>query len=411
MKTFCFARRGSVVQKARSEAARRIDEAIKRILDEFEFDGARRKAFLRLIEVVQLRTSLLKRTRDHHPSLTPLFVLRRLGNFAARQAFWLPPCEAWHPESASPREICRSLAQHLLGKYATPRWLDAAWDQPLGAAGFREQSWYIRVARGAALRSLNLPIVLTRRMEHYARLAPDHYTCVQALRHGEVLGLGAGEALAREVVTTRLGRETENSGFWRTVLLFLANQPGFRSGEVGALIDFIYSNKFAGEDVFTANGLAQRPAPWPDFSMEGRSVAALLRLIAPWRKEGGSDDSSAAAWHPLGISGFRWLELKEAEEFDWSIVELLSSSSLRNEGVAMHHCVASYAPACSRRLSSIWSLRLRTAEREKRIATIEIDPRKRAIVQIKAKCNRRPSPRALRIIEKWADETELKVSL
>ena len=79
MKTFCFARRGSVAQKARSEAARRVDEAIKRILDEFECDGARRKAFLRLIEVVQLRTSLLKRTHDHHPSSTPLFALRRLG--------------------------------------------------------------------------------------------------------------------------------------------------------------------------------------------------------------------------------------------------------------------------------------------------------------------------------------------
>src|SRR5574340_1241534 len=38
------------------------------------------------------------------------------------------------------------------------------------------------------------------RMEHFTRSAPDHYTVWQALRYGEVRGLGGCERMARELV-------------------------------------------------------------------------------------------------------------------------------------------------------------------------------------------------------------------
>ena len=43
---------------------------------------------------------------------------------------------------------------------------------------------------------MNPPLVLTRKMEHFVRQAPDHYTVSQALRYGETRGLGGSEALA-----------------------------------------------------------------------------------------------------------------------------------------------------------------------------------------------------------------------
>ena len=90
---------------------------------------------------------------------------------------------------------------------------DCVWDLPAGPEAFRQQAWSIRLGRGARLRCLDLPIPLTRPMEHHARRAPDHYTVIEALRYGETLGLGGTERLAREIATSRLGRETAHCDF------------------------------------------------------------------------------------------------------------------------------------------------------------------------------------------------------
>src|SRR5439155_10962485 len=124
---------------------------------------------------------------------------------------------------------------------------DCVWDLPAGPEAFRQQAWSIRLGRGARLRCLDLPIPLTRPMEHHARRAPDHYTVIEALRYGETLGLGGTERLAREIATSRLGRETAHCDFWRTVLMFLAAHPELPLHDIGAIIEFIHANKFAGE--------------------------------------------------------------------------------------------------------------------------------------------------------------------
>jgi len=87
---------------------------------------------------------------------------------------------------------------------------------------------------------------------------------------------------------------------------------------------------------------------------------------------------------------------------DWSIQEILKSRALQAEGRAMRHCVYSYANRCWRGETTIWSLRLRVNYQEKSMATIELDPRRRAIVQARAKCNMRPGGRSNEIIRQWA---------
>ena len=81
------------------------------------------------------------------------------------------------------------------------------------------------------------------------------------------------------------------------------------------------------------------------------------------------------------------------------------------EGQAMHHCVYSYASRCRRGETTIWSLRLRINGEEKRMATIEVDPRRRSIIQARAKCNFRPGVRSLEIIRQWADWAGLQFHL
>jgi hypothetical protein len=81
--------------------------------------------------------------------VAPVFLINRLRNLAARQRHWTQPCETWEPVNGNVRPAFRSLAQHLVSRYAVPGFMDSVWDLPAGAEGFRQQSWYIRLGRGA----------------------------------------------------------------------------------------------------------------------------------------------------------------------------------------------------------------------------------------------------------------------
>jgi len=242
-------------RKRKLEAASKIDEAIKTALDELETQRDRRAAFLRLLAQVRAQTSLLKPTpgRAGPGWSAPVFLIKRLKNFASRQGLWLRPAEAWRAGDGGLREESRSLARHLFAVYAVPGFMDSVWDLPEGADAFRQQAWFIRLGRGAKLRSLNLPVVLTRQMEHHARRAPDHYTVIQALRYGEARGLGSSRQLACEAAASRLGRDSANAPFWRTVLRFLVAHPEMPIKYASPIVDCIHGLKFAGEEVQTAN--------------------------------------------------------------------------------------------------------------------------------------------------------------
>src|SRR5205807_736509 len=72
----------------------------------------------------------------------------------------------------------------------------------------------------------------------------------------------------------------------------------------------------------------------------------------------------------------------------WTIKELLTSQELLAEGQAMRHCVASYTQECAKRRTTIWSLRVENEEGQRRVLTIEVDPKTRTICQVRGKRNR-----------------------
>lgn len=406
----------TIGRRKKEQDAVRIDAGIKSALDELDNDEARRAAFLCLLACVSSRTTLLKPTpgRGSPGWVAPVFLINRLKNLAARQRHWIRSCESWRLENSNLRPAFRSLAHHLLTYYPVPGYMDSAWDLALGPEGFRQQSWYIRLGRGASFRSLNLPLVLTRNMEHHVRQAPDHYTVAQALRYGETRGIGGTEHLAREVVSGRLGQKIEHPQFWGTVLSFFAAHPETKLEHVNPIIDFVHANRFASEEVATEAGTEIRRAPWPDFSMKGRTLKSVLRLVSAWHSDLSSSKSGQCfSWRKSGIPGYRFLEKRSDEEDDrdWTILELLDSGALQAEGRALRHCVYSYANHCRRGETTIWSLRLRVNDQEKLMVTIEVDPRRRAIIQARAKCNLRPGVRAIEIIRQWAAWAGLQFDL
>jgi hypothetical protein len=396
-------------------AATRIDAEIRAARNHFYLRPERLAAFDALVAVLRSRTSLLRPTPGHaRPGwIAAVYLINRLRNLAERQSQWLRPCQDWHPIGASLRLEFRSLASHLLALYPVPAFMDSVWDLPPGPAAFRQQVWWIRLARGASFRDLNLPLALTRRMEHYIRQSPDHLTALQALRYGETLALGGSVKLAREIAASRLGQKIERSAFWRAVLLFFVNHPEMDSNWVAPIIDFIQANKFAGEPIVTAHGAGHRQAPWPDFSIKGRTPASMMRLVRDWHGDMTSKNPrDSFSWPASNIQGFRFIEDCDGPEHhrEWTVHELLASPELYLEGRALRHCVFTYAPKCRRGETTIWSLRLRTNQQEKRMATIEVNPRKGEIIQTRANANSNAGERSQEMIRRWAEAAGLHIN-
>ena len=89
---------------------------------------------------------------------------------------------------------------------------------------------------------------------------------------------------------------------------------------------------------------------------------------------------------------------------------VLDGDELLDEGRNMRHCVSTYGPTCCRGNSSIWSMTCSDSrEQNRRELTIEVDPRRKAIIQARGVRNSRPTPEARRIMLLWAEREGLKV--
>ena len=87
----------------------------------------------------------------------------------------------------------------------------------------------------------------------------------------------------------------------------------------------------------------------------------------------------------------------------YQIIELINALELKKEGVAMKHCVGSYASKCSNSTTnSIWSLRKFEGGKFYRLVTIEISNNR--IVQMRGKMNSTPLMKYRNVISKWAEK-------
>jgi PcfJ-like protein len=349
---------------------------------------------------------LLHRVRQRAPGLlsAPLDIDRHPGvdtlvNLARFRSVYVRPIADWPGSPASWRGAVSSLAQHLVGTYDVPSFLASSWFAA-DPDGEKKRDWFIAHARGVRFRSLDLPIVMTRKMEHLFLRSRDHLTIEQAMRRAELLALGAPDDLVHAVSATRLANDLSHGDFWRTVWMFLiAHTDTIDHAQVGPLIDFLQAIRH------------ERPV----FSMKGRTGQSMLRLMDDWHRSLRLADGSLV-WTP---SPFRPMAIEEPnpEENEapmaWQLIELTNGAQLRMEGAALRHCVASYADRCWRGRSSIWSLRVRREEGQKlrSVLTIEVDLHRRAVIQARGWGNRPASGRALQLLRTWAERERLRLSL
>jgi hypothetical protein len=387
------------------------DRAISQAYARLAADAVATTTFHELLHCARNRaTGLLDApvVNGHHPGVEALVNLSRFNRAHIRAA------ADWAGTSASWRAAVCSLALHLIGKYAVPRFLAAAWYATDDPYGEKKREWFLAHARGASFRSLDLPLDMTRKMEHIFLLSRDHLTIEQAMRRAELLALGGSDALVQAVLATGPAADLRNSGFWRTVWTFLiANARAIDPAQVGPLIDFVHAIRHARVPVETRNGIVLRDPPQPSFAMKGRTVQSMLRLMQEWHRGLGLANGGLT-WAP---SPLRPLVIEEPSEdpsappIVWQLMELTTGAQLRAEGTALHHCVASYADRCWRGASRIWSLRVRRGEKVRHVLTIEVDMKRRAVAQARGWGNGAPTGKALRLLRQWTFRERVRLAM
>jgi hypothetical protein len=357
-------------------------------------DGAR-EALYTLLLVAEERSDLLS-LRPAHPRFgeSPFntFVHGLLG-LARRHRNWVREPEPWEPSSHNPRRQFGSLARRLLARYPVPAFMDAAWFEG-GRDAAAHQEWFERIGRGENLRTAALPLAYTRMMAHEFPSAPPDLTIPEALRWGQVRGMGGGEGLARAALGTFLAELTPEEPFWATVLLFFAQNPMLDPDQVGPIVDYIRDVKFTPVERRGEDGRVETaPPPFPGFSMKGRTVPALLERVEAWHRELAKEARAPAqAWKPSGLNGYSADEAEGEDVCRWTVTELLSAEELREEGRAMSHCVRSYAANCAKGKVSVWSVRREDPATgvRKRALTVAVKNDTRIITEARGKQNVSP---------------------
>ena len=388
---------------------RQTDCAIRRAYARLAPDAPAVARFGELLHFVRNRAGRLLEApflNGHHAGVEALVNLSRFGGAHIR------PAADWPGTTSSWRLAVSSLAHHLVCKYEVPVFLAASWYSTEDATPDKKRAWFVEHARGASFRSLDLPIVMTRKMEHVFLASHDHLGIEYAIRRAELLALGAPADFAQAVLSTRLATDLSHGMFWRTFWSFLmANEGTLDPAEIGPMIDFVQAIRHDRVAVETPNGVVELDPPEPAFSMKGRTVQSMLRLMRDWHRRLGLG-TAGRTWTP---SPQRPMVLEEPSEdasvppIRWQIVELTNSAQLRAEGAALHHCVASYDDRCCRGLSRIWSLRFWRGEKVYRVMTIEVDLKRRAVVQARARANRPASGKPLRLLRDWAARERLQL--
>lgn len=309
---------------------------------------------------------------------------------------WIRPYSDWKPQSKNVDRQFSALIRHLFTKYKLPLFLDSVWADRNYHSNEEGINWFLHVASGKNIRKADkLPIPLTKTMAHLFLEAPSNYNILQAFRYGQILGMGGDRHLVNTLVQTFLGRRFEQEPFWETVIQFFIQNPFLDRNQLGPILDYLQNQKF---------GLN---APQPNLSMKGRNPQLLLDAVQAWHKDlQKARGNGHKQWQPSGFSEFLKEEISGGSIGVWTVTEMTNSTELNKDSRALHHCVSSYAFSCMQGRCTIFSIK----HNNERVATIEVIPQSKTIVQARQKFNAPLEARTRQIMTEWASNAGLSIS-
>ena len=357
----------------------------------------------RLLEACK-RTRIIEET-----STGNIKYLEALINIAQYQWIWRRKLEEWKPTSHNREKRFSELLRYLFAKYDVPDFMDRAWFGE-GAENEKYKSWFLAIGDGDNIRKQSdLPIPLTKKMAHEFLQAPSNLTIKGALRWGQMKAMGAEGRMIRGVMATPLGETFENDEFWVSVLRMFIDDPFLEPENYGPIYDYLNEKKFGGRGVRWVEGTLVELGPeQPNLSMKGRDSITLLDQVNRWHADLNKSPYllKDLEWPSCGIPGF---ETKEMDNY-YQISEILSSRDLRDEGVDMHHCIASYVNDCKSGKTAMYSM-LRTLEHgSERELSMEVSVLTKTIVQARKRYNELPTSMDLRIVQSWAKQAGINIS-
>jgi len=325
----------------------------------------------------------------------------RIGPALIRLAAFSPsfvrPLSSWRPPRRRPARMWRSLVAHLLDRYPMAAPLDLLLldtDRPEALT-----TTYIDVAGGRSWRALGLPTVVNRAVAHALSTPSAAVTTAMGLvRDAQARAVGLTTA-HRQVVRERhaLQRFLDDEDGLFAALSFLAQHPEMTVAEVTAVVD----------------GLASVEGDLP--SMKGRTPRSLLALCreasaASQARQHGRIDVGPLPPPPYAGGRYEVVNDPHFGTPTFVVEPLRTGLELVNEGLAMRHCVGTYAEKAKGGHVVIVGVRRCLSDGgEKRAVTIEVQPARAAIAQVRGRTNRRATDAEQAVVRCWAQEQGLAI--
>jgi hypothetical protein len=245
-----------------------------------------------------------------------------------------------------------------------------------------------------------MPAPLTRQMCHAFMTTTGDVGIMEAIRRAQILSLGGDRRLAVAWMKTHAAVVTDNptdEAFWQGVIAWFCKIPMLDSDQVSPMVDYIRHRHVADAR----------------FSMKGRSAISLIKSMTEWHAD--LAKARFVRGKTFEPSGFKPAEYdrttmdKDGKKHRsiWRVAEILSDKALHSEGVAMKHCVYSYACSIAKGNISIWSMTEENDQGNWRRLTIEVNKQAKRVCQARAVCNQRPSARDMFVLGLWAKQNDL----
>ncbi len=333
------------------------------------------------------------------------YMLEALACVAKEHSFFIRNIKNWKPKGRNSQKLFTSLVKHLFVKYDIPSCLTSLW---FASENKLARTWFIDIGQGKNVSKVNhFPVPITKKEAHYFTKSPSKFTFIEAIRYGQAKTAGATNTFINRLNKTDLGKYLyPKEEFWKEVIVFLVrNNPKATAEELEIVVEYIWNQKFAklwGQN--TKGQVVQKNPSEPNFNLKGKTWNSLWKRAFEWFKVVGIIRKEPQEWAHFIIEN-NYIKAKTGQCFVFE--QLLTKQELFEEGKKMNHCVGSYSEECRTSQSVIFSMQ-NVLSRGKSLVTIEVNPKRRQIIQTSRRFNDSPSVFEKEIIREWAKQNDLK---
>jgi PcfJ-like protein len=314
--------------------------------------------------------------------------LRRfLARLLLLRPVWVRPLDGWVPPAPCEGHWTVSLAEHLLCAYDAPGFLRLE----LPFANRKQMLWFVLLGKGIGLRAAAKLCGwrIFRGFERHLYAVPHDESFAGGCLWADVTCRGGGEREFRAIAGFFGELDVTQRELPAATLDFIAAAVTWlpRLNATMPLMQRISVLAWAWHEHVNKQDRAER------YSWHRDTVASVLRRVAA-NVERRDRNQTTLRWSSLGFGG---TIANDGGGATWSFEELTSAEQLREEGLAMRHCVATYAQQCVQGTTVIVS-----ATRDgRRVLTIQVDMLRGAIAQVKGTANRSATLDETAAVDRW----------